>query len=507
MNNLARRGAIAAAWNYGGNLTRVGLQFGIGVLLARLIGPEGFGVVAITLAIISLGQIFVDFGFNAAIVQTRDLKASDVASLGTLQILVASTMTIVMYLSAGQISRFYHQPGALHVIQAMSLMFVIRGFGQTSVALLSRELKFRSVQLGSISGYVTGYILVGVPMAFSGYGPWSLVAAQLVQTFVSSVLAILQVGQFHRISVRGIRRDMLLFGQRVLSANVGSWTLVNVDSVVVGHVLGSTPLALYNRAFTLANTPAQAVLSGLQGVLFAATSRAQDNPEGCRRAFYTCVELFTLMLAPILLTVALTPRTVLQSLYGPEWSEATDLLPPLCIAAVIGGILGFFGPIIMGLGRIEKETRAQWMAAIIMVPTVYTAAHWSALAVAWSIVVIYLIRAVLLYRALDSILSLDHRRVLVAAVPGGAAAVIAASAGFGVDQLAQHWPLFIRLFAIVGAAGLGALVGLLACFPMLRSGALGSAIRKSNMLPPWVADLIGLTRSKPQDTIRSGDTL
>lgn len=493
MNSIARRGINAAIWNYSGNLTRVVLQFGIGVLLARLIGPEQFGLVAITLAIISLGQIFVDFGFNAAVIQTRDLKQADVDSIGTVQIAVGAAMTALMFALAGPIAAFYKEPTAVPIVQAMSLIFVLRSIGQTSIALLSRDMKFRSVQIGNVSGYVIGYVLVGVPMAFADYGPWSIVFAQLSQTVFASLFAIVQTGRVHRLTFTGLRRDMLVFGRRVLGANLGSWTLVNVDSVIVGHLLGSTNLALYNRAFSLPNTPSQALLTGLQGVLFSATSRAQGNLASVRRAFYGCVELFTLVLAPILLTLAVTSSTVILALYGPDWIAAAELLPPLSIAALIGGLRGFFGPIIMGLGRVEKEARAQWSAAVVMVPAVYLAAQTSALTVAWTVTVIYLLRFALLYRALAQIADITAIDALKAAAPGVLAGVAAASAALSVEHFAASVPLYPRLGLIILAAGIGVSAAVIVSAPLWRTGALGGLIVKSNLLPRKIAIKVGFT--------------
>ena len=483
--SLAQRGTRAAAWNYFGNLARVVLQFGIGVLLSRLIGPQGFGLVAIAMLIIGFGQLFLDFGINAAIVQSREVRDQDIVTLGTLQILVGLAMTLAVAGAAPLIAAFFHQPDAVWVIRAMACMFALRALGLTAVAQLNRDLKFRAIQMGTLGGYIVGYVVIGVPMAFAGFGAWSVVAAQLSQSAISSIVPIVQIGGLHRLSLRGINPGMLNFGRLVLSANLGSWALVNMDSMLVGHVNGSVGLAFYNRAIMLANSATNATLSGLQGVLFAAAARAQDNPDGCRKALYTCIEMLVLLIGPVMCAVAVTPKTVVLALYGARWLPGAGLLAPLCLASVINGVIGFFGPIIMGIGRVELETRAQWTAALVMMPVVYGVAHVSLVAVAWSIIALYLLRLVLLYRALHQILPLRLGDMLRALVPGSILSALSAATAYSVDKAMAGNPIPITLAADMAAAGTAVVIGAVALHRVLLAGALGTLVLKSGIAPIW----------------------
>lgn len=496
MSSLSQRGMRAAIWNSGGNLVRIGLQFGVGILLARLIGPEGFGLVAVALAVMGLGQLFVDFGFNAAIVQTKDLTEADIDGLGTLQIIIGAAMTVLVFVAAPAIASFFQQPAARPVVEAISLIFVIRAFGQNAVALLSRELRFRAVQIGLLAGYVVGYIGVGVPLALAGYGAWSIVAAQLCQVTVTTVAALYQAGRRTTFSLRGVRPELLTFGRRVMSANLGSWVLASIDAVVVGHVLGATTLALYNRANNLANAPAQGAVAGLQGVLFAATARAQDNPEGCRRAFYLCVEIFSIVFGAMLATAAVTSTTVLKALYGSAWLAAAPILTPLCLAAFLTGIVGFFGPVIMGLGGIQRETKAQWIAALIMAPMIYLAARVSAASVAWAVVTVNIIRLALLYGALDAVLTLSARRFLRSSFPGIIVAAVAAGSAATLDHMVVAGSALLQFLLVALASGVGVVIALAMAWPLLRGGAAVSMVLERGLIPPQVALRLGLSDTK-----------
>jgi O-antigen/teichoic acid export membrane protein len=345
------------------------------------------------------------------------------------------------------------------VIRAISFMFVLRALGQNATAVLNRALRFRAVQTGVITGYVAGFILVAVPMAFAGMGAWSIVVGQLVQATLTSVITVVQVGQMARPTLHGLRPDMIAYGKKVISANLGSWSLSNMDQLLVSHLAGTTSLALYSRSMMLAMMPSQTILSGLQNVLFATAARAQENPDGCRRALLTSLEFLVVIGCPLLFAIAATSRTVLLALYGARWAEASPLLAPLCIASVVNGVLGVFGPIIMGLGKVERETRAQWAAALIMLPVVYLMGHISVVAVAWSIIGLYGIRLALLYRGLHSILPLDMQGVLRALLPGIALGLFAAAGAAACDHTPEAWNPLLRLGMVVAGAGLGCIVG------------------------------------------------
>lgn len=485
----------AAKWNSIGSFVRTALQFGIGIVLARLVGPHDFGLVAIAFLMIGFGQLFVDFGFNAAIIQVRDLRQGDVDCLGTLQIIVGGAMSAIGMIIAGPLAGFFSQPEAVPVIRAMSMMFVLRAVGQTSIALLSRDLNFRAIQISSLGGYVIGYILVGVTMACLGYGVWSVVAAQLVQASLTSVIGIVQHGSWHRLTLKGLRRDMLIFGRLVLSANISSWALWNVDSMLVGHFMGSTSLAFYNRSVMLASASPMAVLSGLQGVLFAVFSRAQDNPDGCRRTLYAAIEGMFLILSPLLFAISVTSHTLMLALYGDEWLGAAPLLGPLCVAWLFTAVLALLGPLIMGLGRAEVETRAQWLMVLIMLPVIYFSTQLSLAAVAWSTVVLSLLRLLMLIRGVNAILPLDYGRMLRSATPCLFVGVAAAGGAALADWLLRGQHVSVMLAGdIVGAALATIASSLLACRALL-AGDLGALILTGTVLPDryrrWLHSLAG----------------
>jgi len=490
MSSLKKRSARAALWNSAGNAVRLLLQFGVGILLARMLGPHAFGLVAIALILIGFGQLVTDLGFNSAIIQARELHAADVDFLFTIQFLVGAVLTALVVAIAEPAAAFFAEPNAGSVIRWMAPVFLMRAMGQTSAALLSRNLDFHAIQIGTVGGYVSGYLLVGVSLAFTGHGVWSLVAAYLTQTAVSSALAMAQANRIPRLTVRGGRRDLFRFGRQVISANLANWAIINIPAMIVGRIANPTTLGLYSRAVMLAGAPRDAVVTGLQGVLFAATSRSQDNPEEIKKALLACVTLYILLAGSILLAVAATAVTVVVALFGAEWAEAARLLTPLAVAMMINGAAAFLGPTLMGIGRVKNEAIVQWQTLLTMQPLVIVAAQISVAAIAWSIAAAQFLRLILLVRALHGIIKFDWSKVTAALLPPWFVAVSAAISATLADQFFSDVSEWWRLPVIVASSCLGGCVVLSILRHSLLNGPLAETIIRSNILPSRMLDYL-----------------
>lgn len=480
---LVRRGARAALWNYAGHATRLALQFAIGILLARLLGPEAFGTVALAMLMIGLGQLIADFGLNAALIQARELRDGDVDLIFTVQLGLGVALTGLGIALASPIAGFFEVPQAAPVIAWMAPMFAIRAAGLASLAVLSRELRFGAAQFAAITGYLAGYGATGLTLAFSGYGVWSLVAAHLVGTVVTTMLLLLKAGYRPRLRLGPGNPELLRFGRHVIVGNIGNWAAGNLDSMIVGRTAGAASLGLYNRAFSLALVPVNAVAAGLYGVFLAAVSRANDNLANVRKAVIACIVFYIATAGAVLLAFTAASPTVVGALYGAEWLGAAPLLVPLALAMFVHGIASFLGWALTGLGRPEIEARSQWVTAILLLLSASVAAQGSVVAVAWALMGSHAVRLALLARALDAQVGFERRRVAGELLPALAAAVAVALAAAVADRLGAGLDPLARLAVIVAACAATLALALFAVRRLLLRGPLGEFVRKAEIVP------------------------
>jgi PST family polysaccharide transporter len=362
------------------------------VVLARILGPEPFGIIAVTWLIINLGALIADFGFGAALVQAPDIDEKDVGFVLTLQLGLGVVLAIVCALAASPVAAFFRKPQLVSVERVLSFQFVLQSFGLTAAALLRRRLDFKSLQAAQTTSYVLGFGVVAIPMAYMRFGVWSLVAGQLVQAASASAIQYWFVRHSWRLYVRPTSQRLSGFGIGVLTTNLSNWAIANLDNLTVGHVFGTFELGLYNRVFTLLSAPVTNIVTTIQSVLFPAYSRASEMSATLRRGFFVSASAVSLSLIPVFLAIAVIPTTVIVGLFGDQWREATPLVVPLAIAMVCHALMALSGPAIWGAGRVWLEFRVQIVVAAAMAASLLVSSRFSLVALTYAVSAVYCVR-------------------------------------------------------------------------------------------------------------------
>jgi PST family polysaccharide transporter len=455
---LFQRTTRALKWNYLGNAVRALAQLIIGVVLARLLGPEAFGTIAIASLMVSVGMLFADLGFGAALIQRDQVSDRDVRFIFTLQTCCGAALTILGVAASGVIAALFRRPEAASILRAMSLLFVLQSFGQTALAMLRRSLDFRAAQTINMISYVVPYALVGIPCAYLGWGAWSLVAAQLLQAALSSLLALRRSRIPVRPTFSATSGGLLAFGGKVVGSNLSSWSISNLDSVIIGRALGTVDLGLYSRALTLVATPMNAITTGIQGVLFAACSRAQTDVPRLRRAYLGATLLIASICLPVFVTISVVPYAVIRGLLGDRWIAAAPALPPLALSMAVVAVLALAGPVLTAMNRVAIELRAQAVTLALMVPVLYLTARYSITAVAWGVLVVCVVRLLLLVAPLLDLLRTSWTEALTVFTWPAVCAAAVAFPTWATDRLLSDIPPLQRLLAVAGVAAVSTVV-------------------------------------------------
>jgi len=484
-DHLAARGARALRWNYLGNGLRVLSQFLVGVVLARLLGPDEFGTVAMAGLVVGMGALVADLGFGVALVQRPEVTEADVRFVATAQVATGALLTVAGAAAAPWVAAWFHQPGAAPLFRAMSAMFLLQSFGLTPLALLRRQLDFRGAQLVAVTSYLAGYLLVGVPMALAGFGPWSLAAAQLVQSALSSALALWRQPAPLRPLWRPPSPGLLGFGTKVIGTNLANWGLANTDALVVGRALGAADLGLYGRAMAVVLSPLNALTASLQGVLFAACARAQDDAGRLRRAWLGATSAVAALALPVFVTVAAVPEAVVGGLYGSGWAAAAPVLVPLALAMPVMAVMSLAGPVVTAVGRVGLELRVALLTLALSLPALVLAGRDSAEAVAWTVLAVQALRAWLMVGAVRSLVGASWAEVLASLRWPAAFALLTAACAAGADRLlaGAGAGALARLLADVATAGASLALCLRWLGPRWLGGTHGEFLRGEGRLP------------------------
>ena len=360
---LRQRTVAGVGWKFASVAVSFVSQFAIGVVLARLLPPEDFGLLGLAMIVVGFGNVFVNLGLGPALEQRQKLEERHVRVAFTVSVLSGLALCALVYAAAPYAARFLGDGRITKILEVLSLSFVLSGFYTVSAALLRRRLDFRRLMVVEVISSVVGYGGLAVALAFMDFGVWSLVYAALLQRLLSVVVAY----GFVRHAARPLfsaqeTKDLASFGAGISLASVFNYFALQGDYFVVGRVLGPGPLGLYTRAYTLMTLPTSRFVQSLGSVLFPAMSKVQHDPGRFRRAYLDSLSVMSFVTIPILAAlVALAPELV-AGIYGEKWMGAVAPLQ----------ILGCFGAFRAMYNGAASFLRAKgWVYRILLCQVVY----------------------------------------------------------------------------------------------------------------------------------------
>jgi lipopolysaccharide exporter len=466
--SLSRRTASGVAWTTVGNLATVGFQIVYTAVMARLLTPAEFGLVAMANVIIGLTSHMSRMGVGPALIQRPALTAQTTRTATSLAYsfgLGGAAIVVALSPAAG---RFYNEPAVTAVAAVLAGSLALTGVSLTSEALLRRSLNFRRLVIIDLSSYVVGYLAVGIPTALAGAGVWSLVAATLSQALVRTTILLLSEPRGRRPGwERTEARSILRFGSQITGIGLTQYARMSLPTLLIGRTLGSAPLGQFNRAQLLINLPLEKVTSSVSRVLFPAL--ASVNTERARfQAGYTLSVHIASTLVLVAVAFAIVLGDLLVSLIlGPGWEEAAVVLPIIAAASGFAFLTHFAGVALEAFGRLRGMFAVELLVTISLLAALLAIGRSGLFAVASAILAVEASRFALFHWLLRSALGVSLAQTLLPMLPGLAVGVATAVIAFTADTvLSFHRPL-PQLLLVVLCTVL-ALLPLLLLHPLFR---------------------------------------
>jgi O-antigen/teichoic acid export membrane protein len=480
----------AARWNYAGFLCRSVAGFLVGIVLARLLGPKPFGQLGVAAIVYGLGNLIADAGFASALVQAPELTPRQVRCAFTMQVLIGSAMTAFAFVAAPYVGVVVRDAGIVPVLRAVSPLFLVQSLGQTSTGLLKRRMDFRTIQIAQVSSYLIGYAAVGVLAALLGCGVWSLVAAQLAQPFLYSLIAYRYTRHSPQPALDRSGLRLFRFGTQITGANIINWTISNLDNVLVARTFGPFSLGLYSRMFDLASNPAQGFVSTFQQVLFTSCSRAEQRIDRMRRAYLAALGAVALITMPLFWSMAVCSQFVVIGLFGQRWIDAVPLFTAFATAMPLFALMATAGPVLAAADLVHREIRTQGASLVVSALLFLLASRISLAAVAWAVVPAYGFRFWWTTRPTLQLVGVQWREALGVIAGPACAAAFTAGCVFCTSR-SGFLPAAGRFHALLALAGVGAVsmvaVALIAGRRVVPAAILDPILANRNEFPGFVS--------------------
>lgn len=347
---LAGRTARGVAWVTFARLGGQVVQFAASIVLARLLLPSAYGLVAIVWTFTGFAFLFNDLGIGAALVQSKRITEADASTAFLMNAAVGVVLTLLVLALSGPLAALVHQPGVASLLALASVAFML---SNTTVptALLERRMRFRAVAIIDFTTTALG-LAISVCAAALGAGAKSLVIGPLFTMASGTVVSFLVAGWLPRARpTRESAHKLFTFGKHVTGFNVVNYWARNGDNLLIGRFVGASELGLYNRAYMLMLMPVSQVTGVLGRVLLPVFSAMQDDPARLRAAVLRVSRASGALFFPLVLGLAATAHNFVLVAFGARWRGAISLVAILAVSAAPQIISAMSGLLSQAVGR------------------------------------------------------------------------------------------------------------------------------------------------------------
>jgi PST family polysaccharide transporter len=453
---LKQKAARGVVWSVIQKWGMEAISFLSFVSLSRLLDPEAFGLVAMASVFTAFAQIFLDQGFSAAIVQRADLERGHLDTAFWTSVLTGVLLTAGGIAASGLVAAFFQEPRLAPVLSWLSLSFLLGALSSTQMAILRRKLGFKSLAARSMAATVVGGI-VGVSMAFAGFGVWSLVA-QILANGLTGAIVLWGASDWRpgfNVSKKHFK-ELFVFGVAIVGSKISVFFSRRSDDFLIGHFLGATMLGYYTIGYRLLLVMMRLFTGIINSVAFPTFSRLEQNPERMRRAFYNVTQYTSLLAFPVFIGLAALAPELVPALFGGKWATSIPVMQILALTGIVQSVLVFNGSVIKASGKPSWHLGIMLLNSVCSVIGFLLAVRWGIVAVAASFVMVGYLLAPISCAAVRRLIQIDFRAYLWQFVAPLSAALIMVATILGLKYVLRHQglSLHLQLSIYVPAGGL-----------------------------------------------------
>ena len=375
-DSLRTKTLHGVSWSFLDRAGQFGIQFVISVILARLLEPAQFGLIAMLSIFMAVAQSLIDSGFGSALVQKQDATRVDESSIFYFNIAVGFVAAGLLCLAAPWIAAFYKMPLLVPLTRVLSLTLIVNAFGLVQTALLCKSVDFKKqMKVGVIAVAASG--AVGVLLAYLGFGVWSLVIQSLCSNIFRTILLWLvyswrPMWAFSLASLRG----MFSYGSKLLFSGLLDTIYSNIYVLVIGKVYSPADLGLYSRAMGIQQVPVDNIAVSVARVTFPVFASVQDDKARLKRGVKEALKTVTLVTFPLMIGMAVCAKPLIRVLLTDKWLPAVPYLQLLCVVGMVYPLHAINLNVLRAQGRSDLFFRLNVITKAIGVVALFVTFRW-----------------------------------------------------------------------------------------------------------------------------------
>lgn len=374
--SLKRKALSGIFWTFIQQFSVQGVGFLVSIVLARLLMPKEFGLIAMISVFISLGNILINSGMSQSLMRTQDLDDDDYSSVFYFNLFISILIYIIVFFLAPFISSFYKQDILKHIIRVYSITFFINALSIIQVTKLTKQLNFKLQTFISIpSTLISSFI--GVFMAYNGFGVWSLVYSTLFQSFISAILFWYYGKWIPSLSIKFNKiKKHWKFGYKLLFSGLLDTIFNNVFSIIIGKFFAISQVGYYQRAETLKQFPVSNLILILDKVTYPLLASIQDDDKRLKLVYKKLLQMILFVIAPLLIFSAVLAEPIFRLLFTDKWLPAVPYFQVLCVNGILYPIHAYNLNILSIKGRSDLFLKLEIIKTIILTIIIFISFQW-----------------------------------------------------------------------------------------------------------------------------------
>jgi O-antigen/teichoic acid export membrane protein len=334
-DSIKHKALKGISWNFLEKFGIKGIRFALGIILARLLSPEAFGLIGMITIFLQIGNVFITGGFGQAYVQKKQVSEKDTNTIFYSNLLISILLYLILWYSAKPIANFYDQKELINIIRVLSLIIIINSFNIIQNAVIKRNLDFkRKTIIVLFSTTLSG--VVAIIAALKGLGVWSLVIQKILNRLVTTISMWLTSSWIPKfLFSKDSFKQLFSFGGWLLASSLFTRIFDNIYSVIIGRFFPSAILGFYTKARQFQQLVSKDLMLAITPVAFPVFSRIQDNLPKLKSSFRSLIQYSIGIILPILITLMVISKSFVILLLTDKWAPMVPFLQLLCIVGIL----------------------------------------------------------------------------------------------------------------------------------------------------------------------------
>jgi len=322
-------------WSFADNVINQGVAFIVGIVLARILSPDEYGLIGIITIFITVSNSIIDSGFSSALIRKTDIKDEDYSTVFISNLVISIVLFLVLFFSAPLIARFFAREELVALTKVMASVLIINALGIVQRSILSKRIDFKTQAIVSLISSISSGI-IGIVMAIKGFGVWSLVGQQLSRQLLNTIFLWVFNFWFPKLkfSIKSFK-ELFSFGSKLMLSGIINTVWTQLYNVVIGRFYSSATLGQFTKAQQFSNMFSSNITGVVQRVSYPALSSIQNDRERLKAAYQKVIKVTMLLTCCCMIGLAAVAKPLVLVLIGEQWLPCVPFLQLICFEMML----------------------------------------------------------------------------------------------------------------------------------------------------------------------------